>query len=437
MDKKRFTDNATGVLLGISAPKNDYSFIPHEMPVNWVFDPKLWPLLVDAKEALGTLNGIGQTLSDPHLLLRPLQSQEAITSSKIEGTYVTPEQLLLFGLDPREPKRGDEQRSDWMEVFNYNEALERGFNMLNELPLCNRIIREIHSELMHGVCGRNKNPGEFRRWQVQIGSTGRFIPPPVNEIDRLMNNLERYMNSKNDQYDPLVSAYIIHYQFEAIHPFGDGNGRIGRVILALMIYKWLGHKLPWLYMSPFFERYRDEYVDRLFKISTNGEWTEWIEFCLYGTIVQAKDSILRCHKLNCLKTDFQQRMKDHSSRTPLIIDRLFTTPVLTITETATRFNIRHQTAKSDLQRLVNVGIIIEFKDKHPRTYYSPEIMNIAYGDSESLSEEKTSPAFSANEQERPDEQSTYVYSEVALPPSLARPSTLQDAPEPPPPDSSL
>jgi len=172
MDKKRFTDRATGVLLGISAPKNDYAFIPHEIPTNWVFDPKLWPLLVDAKEALGTLNGIGQTLSDPHLLLRPLQSQEAITSSKIEGTYVTPEQLLLFGLDPREPKTGDEQRSDWMEVFNYNEALERGFNMLNELPLCNRIIREIHSVLMHGVRGRNKNPGEFRRWQVQIGSTG-------------------------------------------------------------------------------------------------------------------------------------------------------------------------------------------------------------------------------------------------------------------------
>ncbi|MGW8256184.1 MAG: Fic family protein [Thermoguttaceae bacterium] len=418
MERQSFTNNATGRLVEIKTHKKDCAFIPQEFPITWSFDPKLWPLLVDAKEALGTLNGIGQTLPDYHLLLQPLQNQEAIKSSKIEGTYVTPEQLLLFKLDPREPKAANDRRSDWMEVFNYGKALETGIEMLNTLPICNRIIRKMHEILMGGVRGQNKNPGGFRQWQVQIGASGRFIPPPASEVDRLMNNLEIYINSKNHGYDPLVLAFIIHYQFEAIHPFGDGNGRVGRALLALMIYQWLGHKTAWLYMSPFFERYRDEYVDCLFKISANGEYSKWIEFCLNGTITQAKDSICRCHKLNSLRTEFPERFQNHTARTHAIIDGLFASPVITIPEISKKFHIAHQTAKSDIKRLIDAHILTVLENTHPQTFFSPEIMEIAYGEPENLEKATTDELPTIREEKASEELSNYTYSEVALPPSL-------------------
>jgi Fic family protein len=351
---------------------------------------------------------------------------------------VTPEQLLLYELDPKEPKSPDDESADWREVFNYGRALERGCELLKSFPICNRVIREMHELLMSGVRGTNKSPGSFRKWQVQIGSIGRYIPPPANEIERLMDNLERYINTDDNRYDPLVKAYIIHYQFEAIHPFGDGNGRVGRSLLALMIYKWLGHKSPWLYMSSYYDRYRDEYVDCLFKISCNGEMTKWIEFCLNGTIVQAKDAIQRCHKFICLKVDFKKRMKNkHSPRTPSIMDALFTSPVLYVTEIASRYGVRYATASSDIKRLVDAEILREIKDTHPRTYYAPEIMNIAYGEPEDLAEQASIPDASSNEQEQPSEQSPRVVSEIASPPSLSLPLYHPTDQELPPPDFSL
>ena len=382
MDPSRFTSGRTGELRQIAQPKKDWAFIPAELPTDWDFDPSLWPLLVEAKEALGTLNGIGQTLPNPDLLLRPLQSREAITSSKIEGTHVTPEQLLLYQLDPREPKQADDKASDWFEVFNYSAALNHGRSLLQDLPICNRVIREMHAILMRGVRGRNKNPGEFRKWQVQIGSSGRFLPPPPQEIDRLMTNLEKCVNSAESRYDPLVRSYLIHYQFEAVHPFGDGNGRVGRSLLALMIYKWLGHSMPWLYMSAFFERYKDEYIDKLFKVSTEGAWTPWIEYCLRGTIDQANDSVRRCHSFNRLRLEFPNRLNSHSPRTCQIIEGLFTTPLVTVGTIAEKYDITYPTARSDIDRLIEARILVESADSYPKSFLSAEIMKVAYGDFE-------------------------------------------------------
>jgi Fic family protein len=339
-------------------------------------------LLAEAKEALGTLNGIGQTLPSAQLLLQPLQSREAISSSGIEGTYVTPQQLLLYELDPTEPACGDDRAADSVEVRNYGLALEHGRTSLTKLPIGNRLIREMHRLLMQGVRGRNKAPGEFRRWQAQLGSRGRFIPPPAGEVDQLMINFEKYANTNDDRHDPLVKSFMLHYQFETIHPFGDGNGRVGRALLALMIYEWLGHSLPWLYMSAYFERYRDEYVDHMFRVSSEGAWDDWIEFCLHGVVAQARDSIRRCNQLNDLRAELHQRVAKPSRRTHQLIEGLFASPVATITSVAQRFGTHYQTAQADIEKLVAAGVLEEIADSRPRSFCSPEILHIAFGELE-------------------------------------------------------
>ena len=379
MDRAAFTERSPGRIVAIDFPRKDCAFIPDDMPPQWVFDGSLWPLLTEARASLGKLDGIGQTLPDPHLLLRPLQNREAISSSSIEGTYVTPEKLLLYDLDPREPQSANEEAADWREVFNYGRALEQAALRLKDMPFCNWVIREMHSILMDGVRGREKGPGEFRKVHVQIGSSGRFVPPPAVEVERLMDNLQAFMNLEESGYDPLVACFLVHYQFETIHPFKDGNGRVGRALLAMMSYKKLGLAMPWLYMSAFYEEYREEYVQHLFDISTDGRWTEWIDFCLRGVIEQANDSIRRCNQLNRLRAEFHEGCDDHSSRTYRIIDELFRSPVVTVASTSKHFAITYHTARSDLEKLVKAKVLEELPNHHPRTFYAPRIMDIAYG----------------------------------------------------------
>ncbi|MCI0493128.1 MAG: Fic family protein [Planctomycetes bacterium] len=387
MDSKRFTSGFPGRLVPIELPLKgkDWAFIPRDLPPKWDFPPEFWPLLASAKEALGTLNGIGQTLPDPHLLLRPLQTREAISSSSIEGTYVTPEQLLLYELDPGEPKSASDQVADWNEVFNYGRALLHGLELLKTLPICKRLIRELHGVLMAGVRGRDSSRGEFRQCQVQIGSNGRFVPPPPGEVEQLLGNLEKYVNQEDGRFDPLVRCYLIHYQFEAIHPFKDGNGRVGRVLLALMTSKWLGHSMPWLYMSAYYELFREEYVQYLFDISSRGAWGNWIEFCLRGTIAQANDSIRRCHQFNAMRAEFHSRVDGPSSRTHALIEGLFRTPVVTIPSVCKRFDIAYHTAQVDVERLVSANILQESPGVYPRAFFAKEIMHIAYGPTDSSS----------------------------------------------------
>jgi len=380
MDASQFTDAATGRLMAITHPIRDWAFIPQELPPSWEFPAELWPLLADAKEALGTLNGIGQTLPNPELLLRPLQSREAVTSSRIEGTFVSPEQLLLYELDPRDPREGDHQAEDWREVLNYSRALRHGCVLLESLPVCNRLIREMHGILMEGARGQSKAPGELRTCQVQIGSRARFVPPLPQAVQPRMTNLERYINELHDRMDPLVRSFIVHYQFEAIHPFRDGNGRVGRALLALMIYHELRHSMPWLYLSAYFEEFKDEYVENFLQVSASGAWTQWIEFCLRGTIRQANDSIHRCHLLKALREKFFLRITDHSARTHRIIESLFASPVVTVISLSKAFEVWYRTAKADIDRLVAAGILTELVGTHPKSFYAQEIYNIAYGD---------------------------------------------------------
>jgi Fic family protein len=290
MDTGKFTQNKTGELVSITGVASlNHAFIPYPLPPHWAWPTRLWPLLLEARTSLAKLDGIGKHLPNPQLLLRPLQNRESLRSSSLEGTYSTPKQQLLFQIDPQYPSSASDPANADREVYNYGRALRLYAENQYELPISLRLIRELHKVLLEGGRGADRRPGEFRKTQNQIGHPARFVPPPPNYLPECLDNFEKYLHQESP-YDPLVNAFIAHYQFEAIHPFQDGNGRVGRLLLAIVIKEWCALSDPWLYMSAFFDENRDEYIDRLFRISTEGDWEGWIEFCLRGVVFQARDT---------------------------------------------------------------------------------------------------------------------------------------------------
>ncbi|MDZ8031859.1 Fic family protein [Nostoc sp. DedSLP04] len=384
MDKSLFLHEVPGELREIIVEgTKDWSFIPAPLPNKLELPEKIWCLLVQAREELARLDGVGRHIEAYELLLRPLQQREALRSSSLEGTYATPQQLLLYEIDPREPKSTHDPVNAWKEVSNYGKALVLGQKLLENIPISLRLIKDIHKELLSGVRGHHRDPGNFRRSQVHIGADRRFIPPPHNEIINCLDNLEKYIHKDNIEIDPLIFCFMVHYQFEAIHPFLDGNGRVGRLLLSLMIYKFCGLSHPWLYLSAFFDKYKDEYINYLFQFSSKGNWQDWIAFCLRGTIAQSKDAIKRFDQLVYLHKKYDDAISQIGGNVRLhkIIDKLFESPVVTVTQLASTHNISYPTAKSDIQRLVNAQILHELESEYrPQAYFALEIVNVAYND---------------------------------------------------------
>jgi Fic family protein len=393
VDTSKFTANKTGRLVAISTPEPDFAFVPDPLPPSWDFHQDLWPLLVEAKWRLGKLDGVARTLPNPQLFLKPLQRVESLTSSRLEGTYATAQELMLFEINPKDPHGSADQTNAWQEVANYSRALAQGYSELRELPLCLRLIKDIHRTLLTGVRGAARTPGEFRTHQVHVGSARRYVPAPPREMQECLNEFERYMNASDDRFDPLVRCFIAHYQIEAIHPFGDGNGRIGRVILSLMIYKWCELSMPWLYLSPFFERYKEEYIDNLFKISSDGAWRDWIEFCLRGVIQQAKKATEVCERLQSIRDKMHKRTKaDGGTRIHAIIESLFDAPLVRIVDIMKRHSVHYATAKADVHYLVGKEILAPLAGFRVKTFLAPEIFNVAYRDVEEEVAEPTPKA---------------------------------------------
>jgi len=379
MDIKEFIDEIPGRLVPITAGwGQDHAFIPNTLPPEWVFPSSLWPLLADVKAEVALLEGIGRGLPNPDLLLKPLSGIEAIESSALEGTYATPQELLLFELHDQSTTSEDEQTNSRREVANYRQALQYG--MSSEKPLSLHLLREMHEILMRSVRGEEKTPGQFRQRQVGIGVGGRFIPPPDLSLRDCLDPLEKYLQNPSNNYDPLVDCYLVHYQFETIHPFNDGNGRVGRLLLAMMLQQRCKLSKPWLYMSSFFNKHREEYVQHLFNISAKADWTAWIEFCLRGTLEQAKDTITRCERLKKIKADFLQRLQDSGGAARLIqiVDYVFDSPFLDISDIREQLGVTDPTARSDAQRLVEIGILDVLPNIRPKTYYAPKVYRVAY-----------------------------------------------------------
>ena len=381
----KFSPEKPGELVSIHIRREDeshpyYAFVPSPLPPAWEFPAALWPALAEAKQQIGILEGIGRNLPSPEILLRPIADREALKSSMLEGTYSTAFELFLYELQLNVSSMSRDSKNEQREVSNYRTALNHGAK--SDLPLSLRLIREMHSILLTDVRGRSRSPGEFRTQQVAIGSSYRFIPPPPERVLGCLETMERYMHSTESNYDPLVECFLVHYQFETIHPFSDGNGRVGRLLLALMMYDRCGMSKPWLYLSEYFERYRDEYIDKLFNVSAVGDWTSWVEFCITATTTQAKETIVRCEKLLSLRDAFSKRLTEAggSYRLTQIVESIFHTPFVRIADLSKSLNVAYQTAKSDVERLASVGILQKLEKISPATYFAPEIFAIAYHD---------------------------------------------------------
>lgn len=381
MDPKEFTPSMTGRLVPVpnGSPDAMFAFIPNPLPPNWDWPGGLWTLLLEARKSLSSLDGTGKHLPKPEILLQPLQGREAQLSSQLEGTITDPQQQALFQADPRYPTSKNDPANAYREVFNYRRALRLRLDGENDLPLSLRLIRELHAVLMDGVRGSEQRPGEFRSIQNQIGWPARFVPPPPQNLTETLDAFEKYLHS-DDCFDPLVRAFLVHYQFETIHPFRDGNGRVGRLLLSLMIAEWCHLSSQWLYMSAFFEKRKKEYMDLLLAVSTQGAWEPWIRFCLEGVVAQSIDTEKRCDKLLALHRDFHARLKGGSVRLSKLVDRLFSSPVITVNRYKSEFHVTYPTARSDLRKLQGLGIVQELEGMNVITYYCNPIYTITFED---------------------------------------------------------
>lgn len=381
MDAKEFTLDMPGTLIPTLTGKPDtaHAFVPALLPPKWEWPTRLWPVLMEARTAIASLDGTGKHLPAPEILLRPLQNREAQLSSKLEGTITDPQNQALFQADPRYPVSDQDPVNAYREVFNYGRALRTRMGSGVGLPLSLRLIRDLHAILMDGVRGQNQTPGEFRTTQNQIGRPARFVPPPPTQMTEALYAFEKYLYA-DDDFDPLVKAFLAHYQFETIHPFGDGNGRVGRLLLSLTIAEWCKLSGQWLYMSAYFERNKNDYMDFMKSVSTHGNWEKWIEFCLQGVIDQANDAQKRCDKLLFLHKDFHNRLKKGTLRIAKILEGLFESPVVSVLNIKNKFGVSHATAKADLKKLEAMGILLEVTGMGNITYYCPEIYRVTYED---------------------------------------------------------
>jgi cell filamentation protein, protein adenylyltransferase len=279
------------------------------------------------------------------------------------------------------PTSKDDPANAYREVFNYSRALRLQLESQEALPLSLRLIRKLHEILMDGVRGAEQNPGQFRRVQNQIGRPASYVPPPINYLNKCLDAFEKYLHTDHS-FNPLVEAFMVHYQFEAIHPFGDGNGRIGRLLLALTIAEWCQISDQWLYMSAYFDRNKDLYTNIMLRVSTHGDWESWIEFCLKGVAEEADNTQRRCDQLLSLHRAFHEKVRKigGSIRLSSVIDGVFDTPIVVIRKLHKKYNITYPTARSDLKKLEDAGILKILEGAPQITYYCPEIFRITYAD---------------------------------------------------------
>lgn len=376
MEITLFQNSPSGRL--IRASGGYWAFVPHPLPPKLEWDNSLVSLISRADLALGTLSGLGETLPNPHLLIYPFIRREAVLSSRIEGTQSSLSDLLLF-----EATKVEKQR-DVREVQNYVRAIEYGLKRLDELPLSLRLIRELHNILMEGVRGEHVTLGEFRQSQNWIGSPGctlneaTFVPPPVPEMQDALDQLEKFLHA-DIVLPPLVQLALIHYQFEAIHPFLDGNGRIGRLLITFFLCQRGILTKPLLYLSAFFEHHHQEYYEHLLEVSQKGAWRQWIEFFLQAVVAQSIDAVQRSRRLLDLHRDYHQmNLEKHLPPTAgQLVELVFMRPVLNAKIAQESLGVTFPAAQKAIRILEDEGILVEITGgKRNKAYTAKEILKI-------------------------------------------------------------
>ncbi len=363
----------------IMQPTGYRAFIPAPLPPEPALNltPEVIMLLSNADRSLGKLSGLASVISEPDLFVYLYVRKEALLSSQIEGTQCSLEDVLT---DEEEI-----QNDDVKEVSNYVLAMNEGLKSLQNIPVSTRLIKQLHRKLLTDTRGSNKTPGEYRTTQNWIGQPGanlqtaEFIPPPANQIDECMNNLEKFIHENND-LPPLIKAGIAHAQFETIHPFLDGNGRIGRLLITLLLCSWEIMDKPLLYLSYFFKANRTEYYSRLTNIRLKGDWESWIKFFLRGVDESAKmanQAAVEIHDLH--KRDAAKlRAANITPATNEIFSLLFKRPrINTWIVNYIVPNYTKPTIQRALNKLVELGILVEVSGKQRnRLYVYREYLNI-------------------------------------------------------------
>ena len=354
------------------------AFIPNPLPPNMTWNSTLVNALSRADYVIGQLAREGNRLPNPQLLMRPFITCEAVLSSKIEGTQTTLGEILATEAGARVTRNPD----DLQEVRNYIVALDYGLELLDKLPLSLRLIKAVHAKLMQGVRGGHATPGELRRSQNWIGppgctlETAKYVPPPPGELIACLGQLESFLH--NRQMPTLIHIGLCHYQFEAIHPFLDGNGRMGRLLITLLLIERKMLPSPLLYLSAFFEATRDEYYRQLFNVSNQGSWDSWLIYFLNGVALQAEDVLSRAEQINTLLDKWQTQMGGGGSQVPInMIQHFAVNPYLTTKNIAKDLGITYSTAQRNILKLQSQDIIQQINpNKRDKVYCATEILNI-------------------------------------------------------------
>lgn len=330
----------------------------------WYFQPKPMPRELDldrrtvlelsrADSALGRLAGAGRLLPNPSVFVSPYLTREALASSRIEGTEADLSEVFQaeIGEDPSDSE-------DVEEVLNYQRALYRGIALLDALPLSLRLFKEVHKVLLTGVRGQERLPGEFRSSPVWIGGrdieSARFVPPPPDAMQELLADLERFLNEE-PQLPLLIRCALMHYQFETIHPFLDGNGRIGRLLIVLMLLEQRALPLPLLYLSAYMEESRRDYYDSLQAVRERGEIQEWLRYFLNGVRIQAEEAATRAEKLVDLRERYRRSLLGVHSRAIEVVELLFSNPFVTVRRVESSLEITNQGARNLIDSLQQRG----------------------------------------------------------------------------------
>jgi Fic family protein len=353
-------------------------YIPEKLPIENLNYMPLISLIAKANAAVARYDGYLQNIPNPEVLVTPLITQEAVLSSKIEGTQATIEDVLEYEANKNEILGND----DIFEILNYRNAIDYAIKRLTELPLCLRLLKELHSILLNSVRGSNKSRGEFRKVQNWIGIPGStigeatYIPPDVIHLNEALGNFEKYLNS--DDYDSLVQIAILHAQFEMIHPFLDGNGRLGRMLIPLFLYYKKVLSSPMFYMSQYLEKHRETYYAKLRAISNDGNWIGWIKFFLNGIIEQADVNLKKAKAIMNLYDFKKERIRKvtHSQYSIKILDALFIKPIFNSKDFIDLTGIPEKTAYKYIKMLKDNNIIVSNDKERYQTYYFIKLLNI-------------------------------------------------------------
>ncbi len=342
------------------------AFIPTPLPPEpeIVMDPEMWELLSQADRALGRLDGATDALPNPDLFVFMYVRKEAVLSSQIEGTQASLIDILEFESQSLEP----DNPQDVAEVVNYIAAIKHGLESLSTLPVSLRLIREIHEVLLTDVRGAERNPGEFRKSQNWIGPSGctltdaTYVPPPPHDMMQALDNLEKFLHS-SEPMPTLIKVGLAHAQFETIHPFLDGNGRTGRLLITFLLCEQNILKRPLLYISYFFKRYRSEYYDRLQAIRDSGDWEGWLKFFLRGVYEVAQEATATARKIVSMKEEHRllliDKMGQRSGNAIALLESLYFKPIFTVEHAEAVVGVSYTNANKLIKDLCDIGILKE------------------------------------------------------------------------------